>query len=396
MKLGLVGKPNVGKSTFFAAATMAEAEIGNYPFTTIEANRGVGYVRVADPGPELGVTSTPRVGKVVEATRYVPLELVDVAGLVPGAHEGKGLGNRFLNDLVRADALVHVVDSSGATDAEGNPVDAGSHDPREDVAFLERELDAWIEGLLRDGWERFTRRVRQERGKTETALAERLSGLGIHERHAVRALKDANLLGTAIQDWDDDALPHLATALRARSMPTLVAWNKADLVDASSLEALQAALERPGVPVSAQAELALAKGAQSGLLEYVEGAGSFQVLRDLQPEQEKGLDYIRSHVMDRWGSTGVHKTLETAAFDLLGLIPVYPVEDETQLTDKDGRVLPDCHLVPEGTTAKQLAHRVHSDLGERFVRGIDCRTKRVIGADHELKAGDVVKIAADT
>src|SRR5688500_15055948 len=101
MKVGLVGKPNVGKSTLFAAATLAEAAIGNYPFTTIEPNVGVGHVRVPDPGAELGVASTPRTGKVVGATRLVPVELVDVAGLVPGAHQGRGLGHKVRSDLLR-------------------------------------------------------------------------------------------------------------------------------------------------------------------------------------------------------------------------------------------------------------------------------------------------------
>ncbi len=385
----------MGKSTFFAAATLAQAEIANYPFTTIDANRGVGYVRVADPGPDLGVESTPKHGRVAGATRYVPVEIVDVAGLVPGAHEGRGLGNRFLGDLAQADALIHVVDASGSADAEGNPVDPGTHDPLEDVRFLEDEVDHWIAGIVTDGWDRLARRVQQENRKLEVALAERLNGIGVDEAHAAAALRAAGLAGARPADVGPDQLLALARAVRRASKPMVVALNKADLVPADRLEELEAAIEAPTVRVSAQSELALGKGREAGLLAYEPGGASFELKGSLSPAQQKGMEYIRSHVLVPHGGTGVHKALETAVFELLGRIPVYPVEDDHHFTDKDGNVLPDCHLVERGTTAKQLAYKVHTDLGDHFVRGMDCRTRRTIGADHELQAGDVIRIAAN-
>ncbi len=395
MKIGLVGKPNVGKSTFYAAATLAQAEIANYPFTTIDANRGVGYVRVADPGPELGVASTPRHGRVVAGTRYVPVEIVDVAGLVPGAHEGRGLGNRFLGDLAQADALIHVVDASGSTDGEGNPVDPGSHDPLEDVRFLEDEIDHWIEGIVSDGWDRLARRVQQENRKLEVALAERLNGIGVDEAHAAAALRAAGLAGARPSDVGAEQLLELARAVRRASKPLVIALNKADLVSAERLAELEAAIDAPTIRVSAQSELALAKGSQAGLFSYEPGADGFELTGTLSDAQAKGMEYIRSHVLERHGSTGVHRALEVAVFELLGRIPVFPVEDDHHFTDKDGNVLPDCHLVEPGTTARQLAYKVHTDLGEHFVRGFDCRTRRVIGADHALERGDVIRIAAN-
>ncbi len=394
MIIGLVGKPNVGKSTFWAAATLAEAEIGNYPFTTIEANRGMAYVRVADPGPDFKVQSTPRTGKVHGPTRYVPVELIDVAGLVPGAHAGKGLGNKFLGDLARADALVHVVDASGGTDAEGNPIDGG-HDPLADVRFLEEEIDQWIAGLLADGWEKLTRRVQQEGRKIDAAIAERLNGIGVREVDAKVALRATGLLGTQAKDIGAERVIDLARAIRRASKPIVVALNKADLVKVERLAELEAAIDAPTVRVSAQSELALGKGAAAGVLQYAPGAPDFEAAGSLNAAQMKGLEYIRDHVLKPLGSTGVHGALEIAAFELLGLIPVYPVEDDHHLTDKDGRVLPDCHLVPKGTTAKQLAYRVHTELGDHFIRGLDCRTRRTVGAEHELAAGDVIRIAAN-
>ncbi|MEK6985153.1 MAG: YchF-related putative GTPase [Candidatus Thermoplasmatota archaeon] len=394
MKIGLVGKPNVGKSTFFAAATLVDAAIGNYPFTTIKPNHGVGFVRVADPGAELKVQSSPKHGKLVGATRYVHVELVDVAGLVPGAHEGRGLGNQFLSDLNPADALLHIVDASGGTDAEGNSVPPGTRDPMEDVRFLEMEMDAWILGILRDGWDRLAKQAQASPKKAEAILAERLGGIGVTEPIAAKALRDTGHAGMKLLELTPH-LAALATALRRAAKPIVVVLNKADAVKPEQLARLEAALApTPVVRASAQSELALAKGAAAGVLDYAGGAGAFTPKTQLNPAQQKGLDYIRDHVLAPLGSTGVHKAIEAAVFQLLGRIPVFPVEDEAKLTDKDGRVLPDCHLVPAGTTAKQLAAKVHTDLAEHFIRAIDCRTHRTIGAEHELKAGDVVKIVA--
>lgn len=395
MLVGLVGKPNVGKSTFYAAATKAPAEIANYPFTTIEPNRGVAYLRTPCPHVALGLPGcTPRSGKCASGTRWVPTELLDVAGLVPDAHSGKGRGNQFLDDLRAADALIHVVDVSGSTDAEGNPVPAHSHDPAGDVTFLEREIDHWIAGIVGKNWATVARGMTAAGGKKiETVVGERVTGLGITEVQVRHVIAELALPSPVL--WKAEDIFRLAHQLRLVSKPILLALNKADLADEETLARLRKANVQ-AVPTSANAELALRKAADAGILRYEPGDKDFTVVDDgkLNPAQRKGLEHIRDKVMKRFDGTGVQTILERAVYDALDRVVVYPVEDETHCTDKDGRVLPDAHLLKRGATAKDLAFKVHTDLGNHFIRAVNAKTKRVVGADHALETGEVLRIVA--
>jgi ribosome-binding ATPase len=394
MELGVVGKPNVGKSTFFAAATLAPAQIGNYPFTTIEPNRGVAYVRHRCPHLELGVPCKPNNAPCKDGTRFVPVELLDVAGLVPNAHEGRGLGNKFLDDLRQANALVHVVDASGGTDFEGNPVPPGTHDPREDVRFLEDELAHWIAGILSRNWEKDARRADLEEIPPEKVVHDRLTGLGLSETQVHLAIRDTPL-DPKMARWTSEDLVNLGRHLRRRGKPLLVAANKADLASREILSSLLSLEGYHVVPSSAEFELALRRAAGAGLVEYEPGASSFRVTdpSKLSPPQAKGLERIRSYLEAR-GTTGVQSCVEEAIYKLLDLIVVFPVEDETKWTDKKGNVLPDAYLVPRGSTAADVAFKVHTDLGKHFIRAIDARTKMVVGRDHPIQDGDVIKIVA--
>ncbi len=394
MELGIIGKPNVGKSTFFSASTLAAAEIAAYPFTTIEANRGVAYVRKPCPHTDFGIQCTPRNSLCDNGTRLIPVEMLDVAGLVPDAWMGKGLGNKFLDDLSRASSLIHVIDASGGTDAEGNIVPPGTRDPVLDIEFMEREIALWIKGIIEKGFQKIARQAQLEGMKIERALHERLTGLGITEAQIYRALHKLDVPEDALK-WGDEDMERVAFAIRERSKPIIIAANKADAASDETIERLMTMKDRTVIPTCAECELALRRADKAGLVRYSIGSSSFEILQPekLSDGQKKALHRIQEF-MDRFGDTGVQRAIETAIFGILDLMAVYPVEDENHLTDKEGRVLPDAYLVPKGTNARDLAYIVHTDLGDNFIRAIDARTKRVIGHDHELKDGDVITIVA--
>lgn len=394
MQIGIVGKPNVGKSTFFCAATMATADIAAYPFTTIKANKGVAFVRGKCPHLDFNTQCVPRNAACEAGTRLIPVELLDVAGLVPDAWQGRGLGNQFLDDLRQADALVHVVDASGATDIEGNAVPLGSHDPVEDIRFLEREVAQWIRGILDKGWEKAARQAHLTGQDMEPIIHDKLTGLRVTASHVSAALREADLPENPM-NWDPEMMLRLSHAIRKYSKPMMIALNKADMADDATLKRLKEAANCITVPTVAEAELALKKASKAGLVDYVPGAERFDVkdASKLNAGQKKALDKIAENVA-RFHGTGVQKCLETAAYQLLDLIIVYPVEDETKLTDHDGRVLPDAFLVKKGTTAKELAFKVHTDLGENFIRAINVRTHRTVGNDYVLQNDDVITIVS--
>jgi len=393
MIIGIVGKANVGKSTFFKATTLANVLIANYPFATIDPNKGFGFVRVKDVGPELGAVSTPRTGFIKGETRFVPVEVIDVAGLVPGAHEGKGMGNKFLDDLRQADAFIHVVDMSGSTTEKGEPREPGTHDPSFDIKFLEVELDLWITGLLTKGWEKFARQVKTENQDPAKALAKQLSGLKVTEEIVNSAIRELKLDPENPLNWNDQQLLALATRIRKITKPMLIVANKMDIpIAATNLERCKK--EFPDyvfVPCSAESELALKEADMKGLISYTPGDKTFTIKGNLTPGQQKALEFIQKNVLDKFGSTGVQQALDVAVFDLLKCIAIFP-GSTGKLGDSQGRILPDCFILPPKSTAIDFANKVHTDLAKNFVAAIDVRAKRKIGRDHELKHRDIVEI----
>ncbi|WP_134671249.1 redox-regulated ATPase YchF [Halorussus marinus] len=392
-KIGLVGKPSVGKSTFFNAATMNDVPEGAYPFTTIDPAVGEAYVRVDCAAPEFDEECTPNVGFCEDGTRFVPTKLVDVAGLVPGAHEGRGLGNQFLTDLNEADVLVHVVDFSGTTDLEGEPVE--DHDPREDIDFLEGELDMWYLEVLEKGIERYESGYDGEDDEIEVELAEQMSAFRINKDEIKREILSLDLeLDPAT--WDETDREDLARAIRTETKPMVIAANKMDTPEAQ--ENYEAITSDPDyehltvVPVSAHAEKALKKADEQGAVDYRPGDGEFDIVGDVSGDQREGLEAIEGFVAE-YDGTGVQRALETALFDELGMVPVFP-GGANGLGNERGEVLPDCFLLPEGSTAEDFAYHIHSDLGEGFLHGIDCRSNRQVGANTRLDARDVIDIVS--
>ncbi len=386
VSIALAGKPNCGKSTLFKAATLANVEIANYPFTTIDANHGVAYVRTTCPCRELNL----KCGNCRDGIRFVPVEIIDVAGLVPEAHKGRGLGNAFLDNLRMAKAIIHVIDASGGTDIEGNPVPVGSHDPLMDIEFLEHEITMWIFGILKRNWDRLSRKVQAEGLKLEETIAGQLEGAGITESHVKTAITKLKLPRDKPQVWSDEQVIELSDRLRAESKPFLIAANK---IDAASQENIDRLVKIGAIPVSAAAEVALRLADKSGAVKYMPGDSDFVESSNLLDAQKEALSKIRV-LLKKNGGTGVQRCVNETVFNLLNLIVVYPVEDENKFADKSGRILPDAFLIKKGSTPKDLAFMVHTDIGKGFLYAVDARTKMRLGEKHELKNGDIIKIVA--
>jgi ribosome-binding ATPase len=390
MLIGLVGKPSCGKSTFFKAATLADILIANYPFATIEPNHGIGYVRVKALCGELNVRCNPRTGSCDGKTRLVPVELMDVAGLVKGASQGKGLGNQFLDDLRQADMFIQIVDASGTTDSEGQE---GTGNPIEDVHMLENELDQWYKGILDRVWDKLSRTIQTNKSNLAEAIAKQFSGLRVSEDDVKEVLSKLKLNPEKPTSWTGDEVAKFTKALRLKNKPMIIAANKIDKPGAKeNIEKLKR--EFPNymiIPCAADSELSLRQASKAGLIEYTQGDSDFKINEKKASEKQKeALLSIKKNVLDKFGSTGIQEILDTSVFDFLKYIAIFPAG--SKLADSKGNVLPDCFLLKEGSTALDFAYHLHTDIGDKFIKAVDVRTKTPVGKDHPLKHRDGIEI----
>ncbi len=391
MEIGLLGKANVGKSTFFSAATETPVPTGNFPFTTIEPNVGVAYVKTDCACRHFEIKHENPL--CVNGTRFTPIKLIDIAGLVPDAHKGKGLGNQFLDDARQAQVLIHVVDISGSTDIQGQPVPVGEHDPLKDIEFVVDEFDQWFKQILEREWQKITKEIEQKTVKLVEGIANRFSGLGIKDYEVHAVLQSTGLLTKKSSEWDEKDLSIFVKELRKNTKPILIAANKADLC--KNLEIINKIHNEKVIPCSAETELLLRKASKSSLIDYVPGNDTFSIKENVKmsAQQKRALDVVKT-VLSKIKSTGIQNSLNSAVFDVLNSIVVYPVEDESKFCNRNGVIFPDAKLLTAGATAKDLAETIHADIAKGFLHAIDCKTKQRIGADHKLKNGDVIKIVS--
>ena len=391
MLIGLVGKPSVGKSTFFKAATLAEVEIASYPFTTIKPNHGIGYVKIDCIDKEFKTQCNPNHGFCINHKRFVPVELMDVAGLVPGASEGKGLGNQFLDDLRQADVFIQIVDLSGKTDENGKETE--NYDVTKDIIFLEDELNKWFFNIMSKMWKSFARKTEMENLKFSEAVARQFSGLKVNEEQVKRVLLKINFKEKPSQ-WDESQLMKFVSELRNESKPMIIAANKIDMEkgDENFKKLKNKFPHLTIIPCSSDSELALREAAKLGFIDYIPGEKDFEIKGKLNARQKEALEKIKKNIFEKYEfGTGVQEILNKSVFELLGYVAIFPA-GATKLGDSKGNILPDCFLLPPNSTALDFAFFLHTDFGKNFIKAIDARSKRALGKDYKLKNRDALEI----
>jgi len=395
IKIGLIGKTNTGKTTFFNSATLDTAEISNYPFTTKQPKIGNANAITICVHKEFRVQDSPKNSRCVDGWRFIPVDLVDLPGLIKGAWEGKGLGNQFLSVAAQSDALLHIVDASGSIDASGKIAEPGTGDPVADIGDIEEELVMWYLKLLEGNHDKISRAVNSG-VDTINAITDVFRGIGVREEHVKFALENNKLSGIRFDDFDPQRSKDFCWSLRDISKPTLIVANKVDLPSASEnfRRIREQYKDMIVAPSSADAELTLRRAESRGLIYYVAGDERFEIKDQagLNDKQKWALNFIRRDILGEYMRTGVQFAINVAVFKLLGMNAVYPVADASRLSDKYGNILPDVYLMKSGSTVEDLARDIHSELAKGLLYALDIRDGLRLPTNYQLKDRDVVSI----
>jgi ribosome-binding ATPase YchF (GTP1/OBG family) len=395
IRLGLIGKTNTGKTTFFNAATLSSEEISSYPFTTKKPISGISHAISLCVHPEFKVQDNPNNSKCVDGWRYIPIELVDLPGLIKDAWKGKGLGNQFLSIAAQSDALLHVVDASGGIDSTGQISEAGTGDPISDFADIEEELVMWYLKILEGNRDKVSKSIKAGSDVVE-AITELYRGIGVTTNHVKDSLNSTELTDKDFNDYDMVDSKKLASHLRRISKPTLIVANKVDVegADKNFDRFRERYNDTMVIPVSGDSELSLRRAEQKGLIKYSPGSEQFEIIKsdELNEKQINALDFIKKGIMGEYMRTGVQFAINIAVFKLLKMNSIYPVADEKNLSDKKGRILPDLILLKDGATVNDLAREIHTDLTKGLLYAKDLRYNLRLPTDYQLRDRDVVSL----
>ena len=400
IRIGLVGKTNTGKTTFFNSATLLSAEVSTYPFTTKQPNLGQASVQTICVCKELNVKDNPQNSSCIDGWRFIPIEIIDLPGLIKGAWRGRGLGTQFLSVASQADALLHIADASGSIDANGNLTRPGMGNPISDIYDIEEEITLWFSRTIQKSKRKVMKQIKQSRLPMDLALAEVFAGLKVKHDHVKQALSLSDLIEKKIDKWSQAEFLDFAKNIRKLSKPTIIIANKMDVgsTEENFKRLREEFKDSIVIPASSEAELALRRAEQKGFIKYIPGEEVFKVIspEKLTDSQKQALNYVQQRVLSKWIGTGVQFALNLCAFKLLGMGAVYPVEDVKNLADKKGNILPDVFLMPPDSIIKELASQIHSDLARAILYAIDARTGVRLPTDYVLRDRDIINIVSAT
>ena len=402
VKIALIGKTNAGKTTIFNTVTGRNEPIGNYTFTTQNPVSGTTYVTSPCVHKEFGVIDNPINSKCIDGWRYIPIEIIDLPGLIKGASYGRGLGTRFLSEAMKADAFIHVVDASGSIDEDGRIAEPGTGDPFRDYQEIEGEIVQWYKNLLENNLDKILKKIETTKNEQQAinVVYETLAGVKITKLHIIQALEDMGVSVYDFRSMSDEKLWRLASLLRDISKPTLIVANKMDIpvADSGFKQLKDKIKDKIIVPVSANLELLLKRAEQKGTVRYNPAEENFLVIdsSNLSKDEKKALDFFNKFLIKEMMRAGTQFALNVAVFKLLRMNVVYPVADPKKLSDKKGNVLPDAYLVPDGSTVKDLAEIIHSELAVGLLYAIDIRTGLRLPPTYRIKDRDVLHLVSAT